>query len=471
MNEPRVTAPPATAGVPAPRIDAVVNPEGSLEILSQREVAELCDRGDSELYALFRRCALAVLNCGSFVDDARRVFEEFRDFDVRLARQQRGICLEISNAPAHAFVDGVMIRGIREHLFAVLRDVIYLSNEIERGDRFDLSSSSGITDAVFGILRNAGVLGRRSDGRGLAVCWGGHSIERDEYEYTKEVGYELGLRGCDVCTGCGPGAMKGPMKGATIGHAKQRIRDGRYIGVTEPGIIAAEAPNPIVNELVIMPDMEKRLEAFLRLGHGVVLFPGGVGTAEELLYLVGVLMDPRNGGIPLPVVLTGPAGSERYFERLLTFVRTTLGEDAIRFLQVVVADPGAVARTVRQGMDTVFEYRRTHQDAFSFNWLLHVGSAFQRPFRVTHESMAATRVGFAQPAHERALALRRIFTGIVSGNVKDEGIRAVERHGPFEIRGDAGIMGPLDELLGAFAAGGRMKLAGGRYQPCYRLVA
>jgi len=53
--------------------------------------------------------------------------------------------------------------------------------------------------------------------------------------------------------------MKGPMKGATIGHAKQRIEGGRYIGVTEPGIIAAEPPNPIVNQLVILPDIEKRL--------------------------------------------------------------------------------------------------------------------------------------------------------------------------------------------------------------------
>ena len=76
----------------------------------------------------------------------------------------------------------------------------------------------------------------------------------------ESVGYEIGLRGMDVGTGCGPGAMKGPMKGATIGHAKQRIKAGRYLGITEPGIIAAEAPNPMVNELVILPDIEKRLE-------------------------------------------------------------------------------------------------------------------------------------------------------------------------------------------------------------------
>ena len=130
----------------------------------------------------------------------------------------------------------------------------------------------------------------------LVVCWGGHSIGTEEYQYTKKVGYELGLRGLDVCTGCGPGAMKGPMKGATIGHAKQRIVGGRYIGLTEPGIIAAEPPNPIVNQLVIMPDIEKRLEAFVRLSHGIVVFPGGVGTAEEILYLLGILLEPANAG-------------------------------------------------------------------------------------------------------------------------------------------------------------------------------
>src|SRR5476649_2501387 len=78
------------------------------------------------------------------------------------------------------------------------------------------------------ILRNARVLELQMRPN-LVVCWGGHSIRRIEYDYTKKVGYELGLRGLDVCTGCGPGAMKGPMKGATIGHAKQRILHGRYL--------------------------------------------------------------------------------------------------------------------------------------------------------------------------------------------------------------------------------------------------
>ena len=76
-----------------------------------------------------------------------------------------------------------------------------------------------ITDTVFDILKNAHVI-RPDTQPNVVVCWGGHSIGRTEYEYTKEVGYQLGLRGCDIATGCGTtGAMKGPLKGAAIGHA------------------------------------------------------------------------------------------------------------------------------------------------------------------------------------------------------------------------------------------------------------
>ena len=120
-----------------------------------------------------------------------------------------------------AFVDGEMIRGVAELLFAVVRDIAYVAIEINGSAKFDLGTSEGITDAVFEILRNARVL-RPAVDPNLVVCWGGHSIGREEYDYTKQVGYELGLRGLDICTGCGPGAMKGPMKGATIAHAKQR---------------------------------------------------------------------------------------------------------------------------------------------------------------------------------------------------------------------------------------------------------
>ena len=72
--------------------------------------------------------------------------------------------------------------------------------------------------------------------------------------------------------------------------------------------------------------------------------------------------------------------------------------------------------------------------------------------------------------HVLAANLRRAFSGIVAGNVKEQGIQAIEARGPFELRGDKEIVQLLDDLLTAFVAQKRMKLAG-EYRPCYRLVA
>ena len=451
-------------------VDARVGPRGSLENLSQAEISKLLDSGQGGLYPLFRKCALAVLNSGADTDNAKEIFDRYRDFEVEIVRQAWGIKLEIHNAPPAAFVDGQMNRGIKEHLFAVLRDVVFISNEIIDSGRFDLTDSASITNAVFHVLRNARVLDYKARPN-LVVCWGGHSIDTREYQYTKKVGYELGLRGLDVCTGCGPGAMKGPMKGAAVGHAKQRIEHGRYIGVTEPGIIAAEPPNPIVNQLVILPDIEKRLEAFVRLAHGIVVYPGGAGTAEEILYLVGLLLNPANREQPFPIVLTGPTESAAYFEQIINFVKRTLGEEALRRFSVVIDDPAEVGRQLVRGMDTVREFRRQNNDSYNFNWLLSIQPEFQQPFEVTHESMRALELHRDQPVHQLAANLRRAFSGIVTGNVKENGIKAIERFGPYELSGDATIMRLLDELLAAFVAQRRMKLPGAEYRPVYRLVA
>jgi len=327
-----------------------ITPHGQMEILSQLEVSQLKENSEHDSsYDIYRRCSLAVLNVGSTIDDTRQVLEKYEDFNIRVIPQERGIKLEFENSPISAFVDGQVINGIQEQLFSVLRDIVYVKNQIETNQNFDLSTPAGITNAVFNILRNANVLLPETEPN-LVVCWGGHSIKRTEYDYSKKVGYELGLRGLNICTGCGPGAMKGPMKGATIGHSKQRIYGGRYIGMTEPGIIAAESPNPIVNELVIMPDIEKRLEGFVRTGHGIVVLPGGVGTTEEILYILGVMLNPANNEIPFPLILTGPENSRDYFNQIDQFIKITLGIEAQQLYQIIIDDPAKVAREINVGV-------------------------------------------------------------------------------------------------------------------------
>ncbi len=449
-------------------LNALVNPTGSMNVLSTDEVRQLQDTTRTGLYTLFRQCALAVLSCDTELDDARELLALYRNFDIEIIQEHRGLQLKLINAPASAFVDGALVRGVRENLFSVVRDILHSCSELKGCDQDEATKPQRVTGLIFEMLRHAKafVPGQTPD---VVVCWGGHSIGREEYKYTKDVGYALGLRGMNICTGCGPGAMKGPMKGAHISHAKQRIHNGRFIGLTEPGIIAAESPNPIVNELIIMPDIEKRLEGFVRMGHGIIAFPGGPGTCEEILYLIGILLHPDNKDIPYPFVLTGPECAKAYFEQIDTFIGNTLGPEAQALYTIIIDDPAEVARVMKRGLEQVTESRRAHNDAFYFNWKLNIPHSFQVPFEPNHDNMAALKLDSSLPPQELASNLRQAMSGIVAGNIKESGINSIQKHGKFQLSGEPALMKRIDALLTAFVDQGRMKLPGTRYEPCYEV--
>jgi hypothetical protein len=196
-----------------------------------------------------------------------------------------------------------------------------------------------------------------------------------------------------------------------------------------------------------------------------------VGTAEEILYLLGILLHPDNDGIPFPLILTGPTQSAAYFEQIDRFLQLTLGTQVAQRYQIIIDNPAAVARAMVRGIDKVRHNRLDTKDAFFFNWALQIPLEFQLPFRPTHEAMRALQIHHERPRHELAADLRRAFSGIVAGNVKEEGVQAIEQHGPFDIDGDADIMRALDKLLQAFVDQHRMKLPGGTaYEPCYQVL-
>jgi len=445
-------------------LDTTIRPKGQLDLLSQHEISLLERSNDNGVTELFRQCALAVLSCGSSHDDGHALLELHKDFDISVGRSSRGVELQLKNAPAEAFVEGKLIRGIEEHLLSVLRDIVYIQHQVPIWENNGQSPS----DIVFNIARNARALKPRKKPN-LVVCWGGHAISDYEYEYTKQVGYRLGLRKIDICTGCGTGAMKGPMKGATIAHGKQRHSNGRYIGITEPGIIASEAPNAIVNELIIMPDIEKRLEAFVRLGHGIIVFPGGVGTCEEILYILGILMHPDNKNVPVPLILTGPKKSADYFKALDDFIAETLGKEAQKLYEIIIDDPIAVAQSMQKGLAKVEQSRQQQEDAYHYNWLLKIDSDFQLPFDPNHANMNALNLHKDQAAESLAANLRRAFSGIVAGNVKADYVDLIKAKGLYQLHGDPQIMEMLDKLLKSFIAQKRMKISG-EYSPCYQLI-
>jgi len=449
-----------------------INPIGRMNQLSQLEADQLKKSICSELYQLYRNCSLAVLNSGRTTDSTLELLNKYTDFDINVLLRERGVKLELIEPPQSAFVDGKIIKQIRENMFSVLRDIVYANLQLTLPNTSNiqgLTESQLITNQIFSILRNAGTL-HIDEEPNIIVCWGGHSINKVEYAYTKEVGYALGLRKLNICTGCGPGAMEGPMHGAAIGHAQQKITTGRFIGLTEPSIIAAEPPNSIVNELLIMPDIEKRLEAFLRIGHGIIIFPGGPGTAEELLYILGILMHPENRMQPIPVILTGPKESESYFNGIDNFIRTTLGREAQNYYQIIVNDPHRVGKIMKEAMHKVRDYRISTSDAYNFNWSLYIDPGFQQPFEPTHKNMENLDLNHDQPIAALAMNLRCAFSGIVAGNVKDVGLQAIKDKGPYKIHGDPDIMHAMDILLQSYVDQHRMKLPGTDYQPCYEII-
>jgi pyrimidine/purine-5'-nucleotide nucleosidase len=182
------------------------------------------------------------------------------------------------------------------------------------------------------------------------------------------------------------------------------------------------------------------------------------------------LLHPDNKDMPFPLIFTGPDSSEDYFAEIDQFIAGTLGKEAQQRYRIILDDPTLVAQEMFEGIKQVRAFRKEKGDAYYFNWLLKIDRVFQKPFAPTHENMSNLALHKNQENHLLAAHLRRAFSGIVAGNVKDEGIRAIEQYGHFEIHGDANIMKPMDSLLASFVTQHRMKLPGKKYLPCYRII-
>ena len=129
-----------------------------------------------------------------------------------------------------------------------------------------------------------------------------------------------------------------------------------------------------------MPDIEKRLEAFVRTGHAIIVFPGGAGTTEEILYILGILLHPDNAFLPFPLIFTAPESSRDYFTQIDDFIGATLGEAAKKHYEIIIDDPELVAKRVKKGTKQVRDFRRQNSDAYYFNWLLKIDKQFQETF-------------------------------------------------------------------------------------------
>ena len=74
-----------------------------------------------------------MLNCIDTLNkhpDDKELLQRYQSFDLEIIPEERGLKLQVTGAPASAFVDGVMIKGISEHLLAVFDDAMARHDDV-----------------------------------------------------------------------------------------------------------------------------------------------------------------------------------------------------------------------------------------------------------------------------------------------------------------------------------------------------
>jgi hypothetical protein len=132
--------------------------------------------------------------------------------------------------------------------------------------------------------------------------------------------------------------------------------------------------------------------------------------------------------------MTGPPESEEYFRNIDSFIGAAFGPDAQSRYEIIIDEPEQVAQKISNGLEKVRKFRRDHGDAYYCNWRLKIDHDFQMPFQATHDSMRELELCEDLSAHVLAGNLRRVFSGIVSGNVREDTIAEIEQSGPLEVQ-------------------------------------
>lgn len=129
---------------------------------------------------------------------------------------------------------------------------------------------------------------RRAEDTNFRVCLFGSAriTATDPLYYTVfDLSCALAARGMDIVTGGGPGLMEAANAG--VQAARQAIRQAasRSYGLTLEIPTLAESPNRHLDITSRHRKFSSRLDEFVRLSHGIVVAPGGIGTLLELMYL------------------------------------------------------------------------------------------------------------------------------------------------------------------------------------------
>jgi len=115
------------------------------------------------------------------------------------------------------------------------------------------------------------------------------------YQQAYELGKALSDAGYNVFTGAGPGIMKATNKGAYEGKSKSI---GLNIDLPQE-----QYTNPYLDEVITFEYFFSRKVMLVKNASACVCFPGGYGTADELMEVLTLLQTQNMK--PIPLILYG----------------------------------------------------------------------------------------------------------------------------------------------------------------------
>jgi len=115
------------------------------------------------------------------------------------------------------------------------------------------------------------------------------------YQKAYELGKALSDAGYNVFTGAGPGIMKATNKGAYEGKSKS-------IGLNID-LPREQYTNPYLDEVITFEYFFSRKVMLVKNASACVCFPGGYGTADELMEVLTLLQTQKMK--PIPLILYG----------------------------------------------------------------------------------------------------------------------------------------------------------------------
>lgn len=359
-----------------------------------------------------------------------RYLKAFDGIGVAIQREGDGVNLLLGGLPPDCFQD--TFRGQK----LPPRGMNFLNMVLADAVRRDWDVKERMTRA--GLLEGDGAQFR-------AFIQGGHTVPHGEYAFAKEFGFALGTwftGNIEVTTGCGPGVMEGPFKGLLQAYGSCSAPVRRRVGLTELGILAKEAPNGALSDLVTFPNIEERMEAFIRSAQFGIALRGGAGTMEEILVFAGLMNHAGNAGEKYPFYLFEPSDGTQYFAQIKEFIGKTAGDSVSDLFTWHAGTPQECVQRIQIPCERIAQCTPGH-----WNDSLVVPEGFLSPFEAKRDDFEALVLSRDRAVPDFLCDLRRLFSGLVTVTVKKPELSREYREDRPRVRVQSAIRVEMEKLL------------------------